>query len=406
MANLGKITQLLKVNSPSPAKMFHVEQKIEEPKKVVNLKRRAWLDEDTEQEGSFEIPSIVEKENPKELYKPLKDKGSIDPLNKPLISTPFIDMVDQPHLEKGSIKGVYKPLLISLEDLRGNPLSMILYFFEATKDQEGNKSKRLTMSELTLALGMSRDSARTAARFLMKNGCLNRTDLKIGKHGWSQYSINESLFEDIKNGIYKGSINPFRGPIFSKAQKGSISSSNFLNNITTTDNRKIGLNLPGEWSEIDIEPLKQIRFSKSHLVQIFRAGNLTPEMVQESIYGFAFDLFDNKKIEKYKDPLNVIMGIFRKGEPYNAPSNYESPQDKAIRLELERLKEQQKKREAKEKEIIEYSFKEWVELIPDEEKNKIAHPFTAPSPGFWPALKEFFTRDVWPQKKKIILANT
>ncbi|MDX2164903.1 MAG: hypothetical protein SFW07_05760 [Gammaproteobacteria bacterium] len=406
MASLGKISELLKINSPPSTKMHPVEPPIENPKKFIARKRRAWLeDEPAETSTDVQIPKASQTLDYKEVNKPLIEKGAIAPLNKPATSTPFIDVTDQPHCEKRFIEGAYKPLFLSFEDLRSNPLNMIMYFYEITKDEENRKSKRITMSELILALHITRDSARTALRFLMKQGCINRTDLKVGKHGWSQYSINETIFEQIKKAIDKGSITPFRRSEFLEGHKG-FNSSNNLNNTTTNFSKKSGFTLPAEWDAIDIEPLRQIRFSKSHILQIFREGTLTPEMVQDSLYAFAFDLYENKRIEKYGDPLRVIMGVFRDGIPYNAPSNYESPKDKARREHLENLRRADKKREEEEKEIIDLEFKQWSKSIPEEEMKKIVHPFTPTSAGFWPSLKEFFKNKIWPERKREIYGNT
>ena len=91
-------------------------------------------------------------------------------------------------------------------------------------------------------------------------------------------------------------------------------------------------NLEGEWLEIDIEPLKKVGFTRTHLFQIASQKKLTPQMAQDSIYTFAFDLENNKKHENIKkDPVNYFMEILRSGQPYAPPSNYEAPQDKARR---------------------------------------------------------------------------
>ena len=91
------------------------------------------------------------------------------------------------------------------------------------------------------------------------------------------------------------------------------------------------IDLSEDWLNIDIEPLKDIGFTKTHLEQIASQKLLLPEIVQNSIYAFSFDLVENNKAKELKgQPINFFMGILRKGNPYASPANYESPKDKAI----------------------------------------------------------------------------
>ena len=87
-------------------------------------------------------------------------------------------------------------------------------------------------------------------------------------------------------------------------------------------------NTPSVWLKINIEPLKAIGFSDTQLQQLQNRN--TPEIIQESIYHFAYGLEHNEKTKKYKDnALNVLMGVLRKGQAWIEP-NYRSPQELAL----------------------------------------------------------------------------
>lgn len=108
-----------------------------------------------------------------------------------------------------------------------------------------------------------------------------------------------------------------------------------------------------EWQNIDIEPLSKIGFTTIHLSQIAEQNKLQPQAVQDSIYAFAFDLQENNKAKSIKgDPINYFMGILRNGRVYTFPSNYESPQDKAMRLYTEQKEAIAQKKKALEKNLL------------------------------------------------------
>jgi hypothetical protein len=160
--------------------------------------------------------------------------------------------------------------------------------------------------------------------------------------------------------------------------------------------------------------LGKIGFTITHLSQISSQNKLQPQAVQNSIYAFAFDLQENNKAKNIKgDPINFFMGILRAGKPYAPPSNYESPQDKAMRIYLERMREVEEKRINTEKEAIDLSFSEWfgqltdtqrIEFLPENlrstkvafGKNKIIES----------AARTHFEAEIWPDKKQEITKNT
>jgi predicted DNA-binding transcriptional regulator len=396
MASLGKMAEMLKVSSPVPE--YQTEQERNDAKKAVGQKRRAWLD-------STENTQSIAKNNG--VDKPLTKKGSIDPLHKPVSSTPFIKPFDQPLIDKGSIEGVYSPHSKTIENLRGNPLAIILFVFELLKNEPDKKTRKMTITDIVESLQISRDSARTATRFLLKNEFITRVDLKIGKHGWSQYSMPETLFNGITIAIKKGVIDPFKAKAIMNNDKGSNSSSSLNNTTTTKTDEKIVLGgISQEWANIDIQPLKEINFTIDHLKQIIAHQKLSPEIVQTSINAFAFDLKENAKAKKItQDPLSFFVGILRKGNPYIPPSNYESIEDKAMRLYYEKIKEIVKARSEREKEVVEYEFVAWSEKTPEQEKKKIAPSYPIGSTGFIATLKEFFCKDIWPKRKKELFEN-
>jgi len=190
----------------------------------------------------------------------------------------------------------------------------------------------------------------------------------------------------------------------------SSSSSSLYTNKTTTDARA---KLSSEWLNIDLEPLSNIGFNWSHLDQISSQNKLSSQIVQDSIYAFAFDLQENSKGKSIKgDPINFFMGILRTGRVYTFPSNYESPQDKALRLYRESKRKMEQARVEAEKEAYNLAFNDWFYKLTDEQKKELLPKiFRNNATGeklekskiLESSAKSHFEKEIWPiEKEKII----
>jgi hypothetical protein len=189
------------------------------------------------------------------------------------------------------------------------------------------------------------------------------------------------------------------------------SSSSVINNKNTTtsepsENESESL-LSDEWAEIDILPLEGIGFSKHHLKQIANQNKISATLVQESINTFAFDLNQNGKGKALKtNPINYLMGILRNGIPYSPPSNYESPEKRAMRIYLEKKKEIESKQIAMEEELLKSEFNDWHNTLTKEQINEIL-PEDIKNSTLAPAkiacLRTYYRSEIWPNKKQEII---
>jgi hypothetical protein len=161
--------------------------------------------------------------------------------------------------------------------------------------------------------------------------------------------------------------------------------------------------LPEEWKAIDYEPLAYVGFSETQLKQIYRANKNSLEVVQESIYHFAYAL-ENRREEierKYKGALNALMSVLVKGNAW-FEAKYESPQDIALKQLLSKKKADKEKRESMEKELMEIAFSDWQAELDEEQKlqylpedirkSKMSAAKTA-------SLRNYFVENIWPTIK-------
>jgi hypothetical protein len=358
MAELEKIAESLNI------KLTNLQKKPSDhalDKKSVGQKRRAWLIDE-------------EKSN---------EKGSINPVHKTDLSIGFINSIYRPLLEKGSIKGVYKPLLISLQNLRGNPFKIIQYLFELSRNQDEKITEKTTHSQIMKKLEISKDSAKTAIRFLLKNKLIERVNFQIGKMGWSKYRIKKDLYDELEKAYLKGSINPIN-------QKGSNSSSSYINTTTIKDRPLL------TWDDIDISPLENIGLTKKHLLQLKKNQ---PEIVQESINHFSYGLKYNTKTKKYDDPIAVLMGVLRKGEAWVEPS-YKSVKEIAQQEFIERKLSEQERLKKLEEESYKLALDEWIRSLTTEEIEQISsNKIRGEIMPQQVRLSIYFKKNIWINKK-------
>ncbi|MHB9148352.1 MAG: hypothetical protein ACYC2U_08335 [Candidatus Amoebophilus sp.] len=237
---------------------------------------------------------------------------------------------------------------------------------------------------------------------LVKKGLIKRLPGKTARGGFINIEITKEVklaaahikkedgdFKHLLNSISNGNLDNELDNIVDNSNL-YTSSSNKINN--TTD-------LPDEWKKIDLEPLAHIGFSETQLMQLYEKNLNLPQVVEESINQFAFGLENNPKVKGYPDPLNVLMGVLRKGGSWTEP-NYESPQQKALRELLERRKAERERLETMENELNKIEFKNWLDEMTEEDKNKLVPPEAIRLKSMRDGhLKAYFNENVWPLRK-------
>jgi len=313
---------------------------------------------------------------------------------------------------------------INFSSLVGLQRSLILFLYEICKASRDKTTASLSIEHIALSCKTTKSSAQKTIQRLEKKHVLKRAEFKNGRSGWTRYELPEDIYQEILHSETQDKFKTNLGQSWDKVGteprtelKTTILSSsgiNYLNTTTTSEPENMkSKNLSDEWLKIDIEPLSNIGFTKTHLTQIASQNILPSELVQGSIYAFDFDLRENNKARSIAgDPINFFMGILRKGKPYAPSSNYESPRDKAMRIYRERMREIEQGRVAAEKEAINLAYNDWFAQLTDAqkkeflpvslrqnarlEKNKILEG----------SARNHFETEIWPDKKQEIIGKT
>ena len=339
-----------------------IQIKKSEPSIPTGKKRRAWI-----------VDSIEEKiSDPR--------KGSMNLIYEP-DSSLGLARIDA-SVSKGSRNQAYKPELLCFEDLRSNPLQLFRFLYELSKCEDNFNTPRVKLREMMLHINISKDSARTALRFLLKQKFIARIEFQAGHLGWSRYQLNESICKELEIAISKGSIKRF-----------DISGNRVIENTSSSITDFID-----PWDEVDVSSLESIGFNKKHLLQI--TNKTTPDVAQESINNFAYSLKYNPKTKEYPSPLATLMAVLKRGEAWIEP-NYQSPQELAQLRILEVKKAELERKKTLEEMLYKIAFDEWQQGLNSNELDKIA-PAKREAGEIMPQsakLSLYFKEKIWPEKK-------
>jgi len=273
------------------------------------------------------------------------------------------------HLDNKTDNGMDNILTVNyltdtIKKLTGIQKNIFLHIINICTLRGALDTGNILTSDLALAANCSFGSAKTSLIRLLDKKLIIRHQGKACRGGHMVLGITKEIQAGAIQ-AQKSLFNPLKtlNPDNITGNNSSYSSSNSYNINTTTS-------LPSEWEQIDLTPLMHIGFSKTQLTQLFERQLNTPEIIQASINHFAFALDYNLKVKIYAEPLNVLMGVLRKGGVW-FEKNYVSPKEKALSELLEHKKLEAERLQKLEKDLIEEGFKIWIAKLSVEEKEDI-----------------------------------
>ena len=286
-----------------------------------------------------------------------------------------------------------------IKKLGGNEQKIFFYVVESCIARGGLSTEEIPGKIIMSAVGTTRNGMETAFKRLRSKGLLSREKGKTGKNGLICFTLSETVkneaikymhtYQSEQALFHQGSIR-VQPQAADRVQLGfsrSIYSSSNKINTTTA--------LPEDWKKINYSPLEAIGFAEQHLLDIYSSNLCDPNVVQESIYHFAFGLEEGRH-KDYDSPLKVFIGRLRKGNAW-IESNYESPKDKALKELLKNKKAEKEKRDAMINELIDIEFPDWRKKLTPNEIQKIVPAETLKvnlAPAITAALRTHYVDNV------------
>lgn len=222
------------------------------------------------------------------------------------------------------------------------------------------ESPPISTEEIRNTLKISAERVRNLIFRISKKGGVKVTQHKSGQSAYRVFELPKSLYQWMADQQTNrlNMIEPLAVPLANTLANTTYSSnSNNLNKKTTTS-------LPEEWKKINFEVLQGLGFSETQLKQLFETNLTTPEIIQESINHFAYGLEHNEKTKSYKEPLNVLMGVLRKGQNWHE-ADYISPKELALKKIYDEKRKARERYDAMIKEMTEMDFPEWRKKLTD-----------------------------------------
>lgn len=356
MARLEDLLPELKDDTLSQSKLSEVSSV-----NITGKKRRAWL---------------VESADEKEMS---KSKGSMNRIDKHDSLPPIKSVLEN---TKKQITKMYSPQSLCFRDLRSNPLQLFHFLYTLMqKENDDYKTPRVRLRDMMLNINISKDSARTALRFLLKQNFIERIEFQPGQLGWSKYRLNKEICNELNAEISKGRKSPFE----------LVSDKSVLKQNTP--------NIDSDpWDIIDVSALEYIGFTNKHLLQI--KNKTTLEIAQESINHFAYALKHNKKTSEYKNPIATLISVLKRGEAWIEP-NYQSPQEIAQLQIIEAKKAELQRKKDIEEQIFKIAFDEWLQELSQEDISTLAPDLRKKGDPTPPnaKLSLYFKENIWPERK-------
>ncbi|QGN97025.1 hypothetical protein Psal071_03651 (plasmid) [Piscirickettsia salmonis] len=290
---------------------------------------------------------------------------------------------------------------------------MILITSHIKSMKNDNNLINIPISILATKINTDKETVRTSIKRLQKKAILLKAQGERGRHGSTQVIVPNFVKKECLK-LYNCHPQPIdetnqNGNEYSneysnknRNEKSLYSSSSNINTITI--NKDSGL--PENWLNINFTPLEEIGFTSTQLKQLHSRSLNTPEIIQDSIYHFAFALKFKKTVQKYSEPLNVLMGVLRKGEAWTE-QNYRSAQEIAQEEFIERKKAEKERLNKLKEEAYKLAFDEWSKSLTLEAIDKIA-PRKKINGDITPQqvkLNNHFKENVWEKIKEEYLLS-
>ncbi len=322
------------------------------------------------------------------------------------------------HVNQGSIRVQLESKKEEINNLilNLNGLQKAVFFFVIQICHKRNclSTGQISGKIFDSAISIKRNSRETSIKRLVNKRLITRNCGKPGLNGTINFKINKSIKQEAMR-IFESKffsldtnidwnvidLTTNRNRVQIRVQDSSEKAEQLgfnsdpnsisINNNTTTD-----LTETGSWKKINIVPLEKIGFSGTQLKQLQSLN--APDVVQESIHHFAYGLQHNKKTKAYDAPLNVLMGVLRKGEAW-VESQYEPAQVIAQRDLLARKQAEREKLKALHDQAYNLAFETWQSGLSDTEQTQHIDAMTKPPRDIRPQsvrLSCYFRERVWP----------
>jgi len=304
--------------------------------------------------------------------------------------------------------------IVALTTLVGLQRNSLLFIYESCRVAGSKISAPVSIQNIAATTETTAAAARKALQRLEQKGFIVRSTYKDGRGGWTQYRLPDQVYNALLINETRAKVEPKLSQTRAKVRtevepqlEPSLSSSSrdlYIKESTTTQS-------VDNFSLIDLSRVQHLGITSSVLA---RCVELYPSLQPEQLEGLAF-----RFAEFAKDPKNRVQnarGFFislaEQASKGQVPLDHiETPDERLMRLFVKQQEEAKSRRVDVERAALEFECETWLESLTPEMKRSLV-PETAilkaGSAAHAAMLKNHFTENVWPERRKQILesANT
>lgn len=259
-------------------------------------------------------------------------------------------------------------LVETIKKLSGIQKNIFYFVINVCSARGSLETGHILSTELACSANCSIGSAKTSLIRLIEKQLILRLQGKASRGGHMVLGVTKEV-QSASIQAQQALFNPLKTTLTDNVLDNRTSNSRLYSSSSNNKNNTTTI-LPDEWKAIDYDLLTPIGFSESQLRQLYDSKTTTAEIVQDAINRFAYSLEHNTKTKSYTEPLNVLMGILRKGQRWNEP-NYVSAKEKALQEIVEEKRRQKERQELMIKDLIELEFPTWRKQQTELEIQKI-----------------------------------
>lgn len=274
-----------------------------------------------------------------------------------------------------------------------NECALLCLIYDQCKTKDDHNSDFISVLQVAELFNISNQAARRLLIKFDQKTKLKCNKIRQKKFIYRQYELNVSDMQILDNLVVNKKHSHF--PVSSNFDAISSSSINIINinnkyktttyvdsleprssesesthSCSVIKNTEIEKTLT--WDEVKFSDLDRIGFRKLHLKQLEKFN--TPDIVQESINHFSWALDNNEKIKNHQSPMNMLMGVLRRGSVW-IESGYETPECVALKKLIHERESHRKMISEQIDELAKTEFNDWVISKTQDELLKLVPEF-------------------------------
>ena len=246
-------------------------------------------------------------------------------------------------------------------------------------------------------------------RRLIAKGVLLKFESKEGRGGWTRYSLPEAIYKEL---FHLETENKLRtNP---EQTENKLSTQPRTEPRTSPSSSSRDFNIKGSTStqlvevisRINTDPVQALGITTSVLARCVELyPNLQPEQLEGLIFRFAEFVKDPKN--KVQNARGFFISLAEQASKGQIPLDHiETPDERLMRLFVERQKEAKARVAEVEKQAFEFELETWLEELTLEAKIAAVPETPILKPGsqaHTAMLKNHFAEQVWPERRQRIL---